>query len=160
MSAGTQYVSSADDIAGGATVTLLTKQVGEHLERHYPGWLWAIEPEPKGGVINVRSLRISGKWGYTLHIARIQDDPSLKCVLTAGGELLERFGFRRVRYSYAEWRRREQTHGVFLPDVIDKPGYEQRRARTEKIKAELATGAARIFTDAAIGSALKAAGRA
>lgn len=156
MSAGTHYVRTADDLEGGATITLLAKGCAEVLERHYPSWMWAIEPDAKQGIINIYSLRISGKWAYTLHIATIQNDPNLKDVLRAGGELLERFGFRRVGYSYSEWSRREQVCGKFIPDVIDKGRFEQRRARAEKIRAQVAGGVARILTDESIGAALRA----
>jgi hypothetical protein len=158
------YIRDADDLAEGGPITTLMKNCADVLERHYKGWLWAIEPEPKNGVMNIYSLRCSGKWAYTLHLSRIQNDPSLRDVVRAGGELLERFGFRRVPYSYAEWRRREQVLGQFIPDVPDRSAMERRKAKNlraaqhnRKVMADVAAGRARILTDTSIAEALRSA---
>lgn len=157
---GTQYVATPDEILGGGSVVLLAKGCAETLERHYPGWLWTISPDAKQGLINISSQLLNTAWVYTLHISRIQNDPTMKAALIAGGELLERFGFRRGPYRPDEWnaKRGEQRAGRLLPVVTDKGRFEQRRAKIEKIRGEVASGAARILTDQSIGAALAAAG--
>jgi hypothetical protein len=161
MSADTQYIRTADDIEGGAAITLLAKGCAEILERHYPGWLWTIIPDVKQGIIDITSQLLNTKWVYTLHIRVIQNDPTLRDVLRAGGEILERFGFRRGPYDPEDWKRRkgDQVVGHLMPTVVDKSKFEQRRAKVDRINAEIAGGAARIFTDDRIGAALRAAGR-
>lgn len=155
--ASSDVVFTAEDLGCRASTVLLVKNCADVLERHYPGWKWAVTPQEKQGVLDIHSLRISGKWAYTLHLAKIQNDPTLRAVVNAGGAVLERFGFRRVPYSYAEWRRREQVAGMFIPDVSDLSRYERRRAKVDQIRGELASGRARIVTDASIGRALQEA---
>jgi hypothetical protein len=159
--AGTEYVRTADDFEDGATITILCKGVADILDRHYPGWLWTIQPDAAQGIINISSQLLNTAWVYTMHIVNVQNDPQLKTVIRAGGEILERFGFRRGAYSPEEWKRRkgEQVCGHLMPVVVDKSKFEQRRAKVDKINAEVKAGAARIFTDDSIGAALQAAGR-
>jgi hypothetical protein len=78
-------------IKSRASAEILAKNVGEHLHRHYPGHLWAVNVG--GGVVTVQNLSLSGKWGFRIFENEI--DPDYKCVMRAGGELLERFNLRR-----------------------------------------------------------------
>ena len=50
----------------------LAKNVAEHLEKKYPGWLWAVHV--MDGVVGVKSLRLSGNWGFVLHEDKIDND--------------------------------------------------------------------------------------
>jgi len=70
----------------------LTHRIADKLNEHYPGHLWAVHlnDEKLGGVVIIRNLAISGKYGYVLKLERIYADPSLRCVMRAGGEMLER----------------------------------------------------------------------
>jgi len=83
-------------------------RAGEMLERHYPGWAWAVNIS--GGVMNVHSLKLSGTWGFRIKLKNL--DPEYHKVLLAGGEVLERYGKRRGRYNM-------DIHGVTpgTPDV-------------------------------------------
>ena len=62
----------------------LAKNVAEKLEEKYPGWLWAVHV--MDGVIGVKSMRLSGQWGFILHADKIDND--YKVVVHAGGEIL------------------------------------------------------------------------
>jgi hypothetical protein len=78
----------------------LAKNVAEHLEKKYPGWLWAVHV--MDGVAVVKSMRLSGNWGFVLHEDKIDND--YKAVTRAGGEILERYrqstnGFNQTKYS-------------------------------------------------------------
>jgi len=73
----------------------LAKNVAEHLEKKYPGWLWAVHV--MDGVVGVKSMRLSGNWGFILHEDKI--DKHYKTVTNAGGEILERFRQQRGTFN-------------------------------------------------------------
>jgi len=83
-------------------------RAAEMLEKHYPGWAWAVNIS--GGVMNVHSLKLSGTWGFRIKLKDL--DPAYHKVLLAGGEVLERYNKRRGRFDI-------DLHGVDpgKPDV-------------------------------------------
>ena len=90
------------------------KNVAEHLEKKYPGWLWAVHV--MDGLIAVKSMRLSGNWGFVLHEDKIDND--YKAVTNAGGEILERNrqstnGFNQTKYNDLEMDHRGQLNGDF-----------------------------------------------
>jgi hypothetical protein len=70
------------------------KNTAEMLEKKYPGWLWAVHT--MDGVVVVKSMRLSGNWGFVLHEDKIDND--YKAVVRAGGEMLERFRMARGKF--------------------------------------------------------------
>jgi len=80
---------------------ILAAEIGEILHNHYPGHLWGIfvNSEPTGGIVNILNLRISHKYGYVLHLAKLypRDDTFKKKIIHAGGEILERANMTRGR---------------------------------------------------------------
>ena len=76
---------SADDIA-------LCGRVADTLNNHYPGHLWAthLNSDATGGVLIIRHMGLSTRYGYVLHLKSLHNDPDLKRVMRAGGEMLER----------------------------------------------------------------------
>ena len=90
------------------------KNIAEHLEKKYPGWLWAVHV--MDGLIAVKSMRLSGNWGFVLHEDKIDND--YKAVTNAGGEILERYrqstnGFNQTKYNDLEMDHRGQLNGDF-----------------------------------------------
>ena len=77
----------------------LAKNVAEVLEAKYPGWLWAVHV--MDGVVGVKSMRLSGQWGFILHADKI--DPNYRVVVNAGGEILERFRQKRGQFDQATY---------------------------------------------------------
>ena len=73
----------------------LAKNVAEKLEEKYPGWLWAVHV--MDGVVGVKSMRLSGNWGFLLHANKIDND--YKVVVNAGGEILERYRQSRGKFN-------------------------------------------------------------
>jgi hypothetical protein len=71
------------------------RTVGSHLERLYPGWRWWVECKAETGVVYVKNLDLSGEYGFVVHLARLAQDPELKTVMRAGGEVLERYNQHR-----------------------------------------------------------------
>ena len=72
----------------------VAKNVAEHLEKKYPGWLWAVHV--MDGVVGVKSMLLSGNWGFILHEDKIDND--YKAVTMAGGEILERYNQHRSSF--------------------------------------------------------------
>ena len=77
----------------------LAKNVAEHLEKIYPGWLWAVHV--MDGVVGVKSMRLSGNWGFVLHANKIDND--YKVVVNAGGEILERYRQSRGKFNQTKY---------------------------------------------------------
>ncbi len=150
-------VFAPGEIVAHASLVLLVKEAADRLEREYPGWLWAIQPDERGRIVNIFSMRLSGKWGYTLKIERLQNDPQLRHVIRAAGELLERFGFRAGPYeSQRDQYRGTPLHlGQHRADVSDLPGSVRKSYRSQQIRQGIETGHAGILTDASIGAALR-----
>jgi hypothetical protein len=70
------------------------------LQQHYPGHTWATSADHATGMANVRllyldTLGVNARYGFQLHIAQLKSDPTMRAVIRAGGELLERFRLRR-----------------------------------------------------------------
>jgi len=92
----------------------IAKNVAEHLEKKYPGWLWAVHV--MDGVVGVKSMRLSGNWGFILHEDKIDND--YKSVTRAGGEILERYrqstnGFNQTKYNDLVMDHSGQLNGDF-----------------------------------------------
>lgn len=86
-----------------ANEMLLAKNAAEVLHKHYPGHLWAVNVDSQGGILNVFNMRLSGRWGFTLHLDDVFHDPDLKSVMRAGGELLERYHMKVGRFSQDQY---------------------------------------------------------
>ena len=74
---------------------VLAKNSADLLEQHYPGYLWAVNVNSEGGVMDIKNYRVSYKYGYRLFLSEVYQDPTLKCVIRAGGEILERANLAR-----------------------------------------------------------------
>lgn len=138
------YVSSPDQFTeGDANLTVLCKNIGDTLERHYPGWLWAIMPEAKGGgVLSIISLRLSGEYGYRFYMNELQGDPkpAMQKVMRGAGEILERFGVPRGMYRYEDWVNSPRYLAMPVPDLSDKPHLLRKKFRDEALTKALKFG--------------------
>lgn len=72
------------------------KRIADCLDRHYPGYLWAVNVDLYGGMATIQSLQLSGEWGCYLKMSSITNDPSLAKVKQYGGEILERHRVSRT----------------------------------------------------------------
>lgn len=134
-------VTHPDQLIGiDASLVVLVKDIANLLERHYPGWLWAVQPDKRGGVITLRSLRCSGKYGYVIHTRNVQNDPSRRVALRAAGEILDRYGFKRGAFSYTQWAAAERYMGGVSMDISDKSAKERRRYRDDAFSEAVRTG--------------------
>lgn len=74
---------------------VMSKRIAEKLHEHYPGHLWACRANTQGGVVEIKNLAVTNVKGYLLLLSEVYADPALKCIIEAGGEMLERAGLKR-----------------------------------------------------------------
>ena len=129
------------------STVLLVKRAPDLLEKHYPGWAWAVQPDERGGVMNIFSFKLSGEWGYRFRLKDVQGDPKV-CdpkIVRAGGEILERFGVPRGKYSYELWKAtRKDIAGVAKADLSDKSAKVRRRQRDDALGDALKRGLVKL----------------
>ena len=82
-----------DEMQITATEQLQAKNIAEHLTKHYPGHLWAIQVYQ--GLVIIKNLALSGDWGFVLHQNKMDNDGV--DIVRAAGELLERYNLSRGR---------------------------------------------------------------
>ena len=76
----------------------LASIIGECLHNAYPGYLWRVNAEIEGGIVNILCGDVSYESGATLMIADLEEPVAAKRhVLRAGGEILERAKLHRGR---------------------------------------------------------------
>lgn len=80
-----------------AAIVVLHNNMIKALRSAYPKWadFWHITIDTRGGIIQVRNLKLSGDFGFILHIEKI--DPEMRRVREMAGELFERFNVARKR---------------------------------------------------------------
>ena len=74
------------------------RSVAEVLHRHYPGHLWAVHASADTGIVTIQNLRLSGRWGFVIRLQELNRDRTLRMVVRAGGELLERWRLSRGQF--------------------------------------------------------------
>lgn len=83
----------------------LCAQIMKKLCDEYPGYVWMvmIDDRPNVGMVNIINQDINAElfsnmpYGYQLHLSKVQNDPSLRCVIMKAGEILERARLTRGR---------------------------------------------------------------
>lgn len=88
----------------------LTKLVGEHLGKHYPGHPWGVSSEIEHGIVRI-CLQGFAQWPVIIHVASLKGDSSMRAVTRHAGELLERLKMPRKGFSLTDW----QTANRALP---------------------------------------------
>lgn len=128
-----------------ASTVLVLKDCGDWLERHYPGWAWALQPNLTGRVINLFSLRCHPKWGVIMHLDKVSEVDTRKIWLPLyAGEILERFGLPRVPFKRALDVYLEKTkdfEGNLIPDVA---GCVTKLTKNQKLEIAIRDGEAQI----------------
>lgn len=142
------YVFNARELNCNASTVLLVKRMADLLEKHYPGWLWCVQPDERGGVINIFSMKLSMEWGYRFRTMDIQGDPKV-CdpkIVAAGGEILERFRVPRGTYRFEDWKEApKDIAGIARADITDLKKATQRFQRDEALSNALQNGMARLM---------------
>lgn len=75
----------------------LGERMAKSLAWHYPAYRggWRIAINEPGGVVIITNILLSSKMGYVLPLSQV--DSSMKAVIMAGGEILERYRQARTR---------------------------------------------------------------
>ena len=104
-------VESFDGNTWDANDEILAKRAADLLNSHYPGYLWAVNVNstPTGGVLIIKNFTLSYRYGWTLHITKL--DNKLKKVIMAGGDFLE-----RARMNRGRWKEEELKYIDGVPD--------------------------------------------
>lgn len=75
-----------------------SKDIGEALNQHYPGHLWAVRVQSKQGICTIHNMALSDQWGYIIHLDKVYSASHLaQRAIEGGGEILERFKLARGR---------------------------------------------------------------
>lgn len=97
----------------------VAKRVSETLNKHYPGYMWAVNVDSETGMVQVRNFSLSGLWGFNLHMNKVQEDVHGKLIIAAGGEILERFRVRVGRANNTELEGIKTNEiGLIVPDTV------------------------------------------
>lgn len=99
-----------------AMAELLIHSCCEVLSKAYPHNIWHVGMSSDMSVIRIRCLNVDGQYGYILHTTDVQSDPDFKCVMRAGGEILERAFISR-----------DNTKELKIADKFDLQGVTNRR---------------------------------
>lgn len=120
---------------------LIAKDALTLLVRHYPGYKWGVEfSENVGnqlGVMIIRMLDIPTDVVYLINPKDIDRD-NMRCVMRAGGEMLEALGLRVGRAKGDDVRGLKRTPaGLIIPDHAavpeTNPGYEKIKSEFTKL---------------------------
>lgn len=100
---------------------VIAKEVADLLLRHYPGYLWAVSIDSREtvGMLDIRNLSLSGKWGFRFPLKEYLDGlDTRRKVVRAGGEMLERYRMPRRGFSADDYANIPvDRHGNFKADL-------------------------------------------
>jgi hypothetical protein len=124
---------------------MIAKDALAVLMRHFRGIKWGVEwSECVGnalGVMIIRMLSVSTKVVYVINPKDIDRD-RMRCVVKAGGELLEAHGMTRARSALDRGLGgfKKTRAGLIVPDYAaipdNNPGYEQIKKEYRKLYSE------------------------
>ena len=121
-----------------ASTVILVKDIAEILTKQYPGWAWAVQPDDRGGVINIFNLHCHTEMGFTIRMSDIMDDPRRRWASRAGGELLERFRMPTKLDTGILQEAPRDARGMLIPTLTDFE--ESRLKRNAEVAYKLASG--------------------
>jgi len=90
------FTPGTDDAEMEAMNYELAKVVGDYLMHTYPGYLWRVNADIRGGIVNILNGDVSYEMGCTILVADLfPAHVGEKHVKKAGGEILERARLHR-----------------------------------------------------------------
>ena len=94
-------ISNEHDAKSSALDLSMAKDVGDALNEHYPGHLWAVNCQGEQGIMTVHNFMLSGQWGDTIHLHLWPTSSLLKKrAIMGAGEILERYKVSRGRINH------------------------------------------------------------
>lgn len=142
-------VGKASDLEQvSAPMVVLCKEIADYLVTTYPGWLWGVNPQEFGGMVNILNLTLHPVWGYRIKVSAIQNDlHNLAEAKRGAGEILERFGMPRgpftdrCRELIAAQRR--DLRGNLIPDTSDK---DRNLTHAQRVQRDIEIGRLTPYT--------------
>jgi hypothetical protein len=129
-----------------ASTVILCKDVADTLVKRFPDWLWAVQPQEFGGVINIYNHNLHTDYAYTLKMDDLTDPGARKrWVHRAGGEILRRFKQPDRMHPDKLAEAPRDLKGNCIPDISDIATKKQQQEA--EIAMGLATGRMEIVTD-------------
>lgn len=129
-----EVISDPKQLKVHASLAILTKDIGEILDKQFPGWAWVVSPDQDGQIINIFNLHLHDEWGFTIRTVEIHNDPKRRLAYRAGREILERFGITpgplsRRTQELANLRRDHKGRAIVADawDVMTRQQREQKR---------------------------------
>lgn len=126
-----------------ASTEIVVKDIADLLTRKMPGFRWAVQPNEKGGVVNIFCLDFHSIWGYVIRYDDVMNDPKRREAIRAGRMILRRFRYPGTVYRpelMAEIKR--TPDGQAIPDVGDMKA--TRFTKKAELDMAMATGKARV----------------
>lgn len=121
---------------------VIAKDIMHVLQKHYPGWLWSLERDQTfDGKLNAFIIRLQDIPSETVYVlnARDIDRDRMRCVITAGGMLLEAHGLSRTKWRHDEVHGLKTTaSGIIVPDYAavpeTNPGFAKIKKQFERLR--------------------------
>ena len=126
---------------------ILVKEIGDYLNKHYPGWAWMVQLNEFGHMIEILNHHLHPTMGYRIRMEDIMNDPHRRVLKTGAGEILERFGMKRHgltgenKQLLADAPR--DAIGSCIPEISDLP--DKKAATQAEIAKKIHNGDIRIF---------------
>jgi len=77
----------------------LTRRIAEVIERHYFGQPFSVKVSHEQGVVMIQIAPLMGSTNWwCVHIADLNTDPTMKAIVRACGDILERYNIPRCAY--------------------------------------------------------------
>lgn len=102
----------------------IANEIGDELDRHYPGYPWYIKFMPEQGVGFVKVMSLSNTYGVTFHDVHVEEK-GLKTIVRLVGEQLERYKVSRsgmIEDEILNLKRDGTGHAIF--DYRDSVNYK------------------------------------
>ena len=93
----TVYFHEDDDIRVNKLEMWIAKQLGETLVKVYPNRQWNVNVDVMGGMVILMCPSLSQLKGYHIHMKSDTIDALKRKVISAAGEILERYGMKRTQ---------------------------------------------------------------
>ncbi len=142
-------VDNPNDLLVSASTEILVRDIIDSLLKRYPGFIWAIQPDERGGIFNIFCTNFSSKWGYTIKIADIQHDAKRVEAMRAGGEILRRFGYPADKYDLSLDRayvRRRPGSNEAIPNLTGVKSANVKQQTQAEVELAIVEGRAEVVT--------------
>lgn len=101
----------------------LAIQISDVIQQHYPGHRFVVKVSSRQQIVQIQLAPFMGNLWYKIGLPYLVNDPSMKRVIRAAGEILERFRMPRAGFSLDDFlRARAQVppwllgRGDYIPD--------------------------------------------